>query len=344
MMSRKVRCGIVVAMVWLASVPMAMAGAADLPGYVTGAKVIQVEGRRTQIDQISGVVYSQIISTRAVRALRMTLLVPRSDALKPAIVYVPGGGFTSADHEKFFEMRSALAAVGFVVAAAEYRVVPDKFPALVVDAKAAVRYLRAHASEYRIDPERIGILGDSAGGYLALMAAMSNGERDFDRGDFLDQRSDVQAAVSMYGISDLRNIADGFSEVSQRVHRSPAVTEALLLHGPAFGDFSGATIDSDPAKAVAASPIGHLDGPKPPVLLLHGSTDTLVSPRQSSQLYQALKSRGAQVDYLLVKGAGHGDLSWYQPALISRVVGWFQRTLGGPVALPGAVTEPGSNL
>ncbi len=316
----------------------------DLPGFTEGAEVIQVDGDRRQIDAISGIVYSQINSTRAVRGLRMSVLVPRTGDLKPAIVYVPGGGFTSTDYEKFFEMRSALADAGFVVAAAEYRVVPDVFPAPLVDGKAAVRYLRAHASAYGIDPSRIGVLGDSAGGWLAQMMAMTSDETSYDQGDFLDQSSSVQAAVSLYGISDLRNIGEGFPEIVQKVHESPAATEALLVHGPAFGDFAGSPIGSDPDKALKASAMGHLDGDKPPVLLMHGSADNLVSPVQSRQLYEALKQRGDSVDYVLVEGAGHGDEQWYQPALIDRVVEWFRRTLGAPKPGTGIPADDNANL
>jgi acetyl esterase/lipase len=268
---------------------------------------------------------------RAVRQMRMDLLVPRNHARKPAIVYFPGGGFTSSDHGKFIEMRMALARAGFVVAAAEYRVVPDTFPAPVVDGKAALRYLRAHADQYGIDPDRIGVLGDSAGGYLAQMLGTTNGSREFDQGDFLDQSSDVAAVVTLFGISDLRNIGEGFSEAVQKVHASPAVTEALLVNGVAFRDFAGAAIAVNPAKALAASPMGHLDGPKPPFLILHGSADPLVSPLQSAQLYQALKKGGNDASYLLVKGAGHGDISWFQQPVIDRVVAWFQAKLGAPV-------------
>lgn len=173
---------------------------------------MKVEISEGQIDVISGVIYSQILSTRSNRPLKMTLLVPRTKTPKPAIVYFPGGGFTSADYEKFIEMRMALAKAGFVVAAAEYRTVPDKFPALVVDGKAAVRYLRAHASQLGIDPGRIGVIGDSAGGYLSQMVGTTNGEKEFDKGDYLDQSSDVQAAVTIYGISNLLNIGEGYSE------------------------------------------------------------------------------------------------------------------------------------
>jgi acetyl esterase/lipase len=333
-------CGLVAGLLALSGLA-ARAQDATLAGYTPGAEVIRIEGQQSQIDQISGVIYAQIKSTRAVRALRMSLLVPRSAERKPAIVYVPGGGFVSADHEKYFEMRSALAAAGFVVAAVEYRAVPDRYPALVIDGKAAVRYLRAHAEQYGIDPARIGVLGDSAGGYLAQMMALSASDAAYEQGDFLEQSSAVQAAASLYGISDLRNIGAGFAPEIEQVHRSPAVTEALLLHGPAFRDFSGASIDSDPAKALAASPMGHLHGSKPPLLLMHGSADTLVSPVQSQQLYQALRAQDSPVSYVLLEGAGHGDRVWYQTALIQRVVDWFRQTLGGPV--PGRPASAADN-
>ena len=112
---------------------------ADLMGYVPGAEVMKVDVTDGRIDTISGIIYSQIKSQRSIRQLRMTVMTPRTKARKPAVVYFPGGGFTSADHEKFIEMRHALARAGFVVAAAEYRTVPVKMPALVEDGKAPVR-------------------------------------------------------------------------------------------------------------------------------------------------------------------------------------------------------------
>lgn len=312
----------------------------SLPGYAEGAEVVRVEKTQGQIDQISGVIFSQIKQVRAVTQLEMSLLVPRTKDLKPAIVYFPGGGFTSADHEKFIDLRIELAKAGFVVAAAQYRTVPNKYPALVEDGKAAIRYLREHADEYGIDPARIGVLGDSAGGYVSQMMGMTNGEKQFDKGQFLDKSSDVQAAVTMYGISNLLEIGDGFPEAIAKVHQSPAVTEALLVNGTAFADFPGASIDSNPEKALKASPMGHVDGAKPPFLILHGSADTLVSPKQSVQLYEALKKKGDKVQYVLVEGAGHGDLTWYQPPVINRVVDWFKGTLGGPIK--AAASAPGS--
>jgi len=156
--------------------------AGELAGNTEGAQVIRVEKTRGRIDALNDIVYSQVKSTVAVRQLHMSLLVPRNGDLKPAIIYFPGGGFTSAAWNKFIEMRMALAAAGFVVAAAEYRTVPDTFPAPVIDGKAAVRYLREHAAEYGIDPSRIGVLGDSAGGYMAQMLALTNGDKTLTLG------------------------------------------------------------------------------------------------------------------------------------------------------------------
>ena len=330
-----------------AAVAMTAAGAADnakLMGYASGAEVISVPVKTGRIDVISGIVYRQIKMPRRIDQLKMTVLQPRTTGMKPAIIYFPGGGFSSADHEKFIEMRMALAKAGFVVAAAEYRVVPTKFPALIEDAKGAVRFLKAHAAEYGVDPDRIGVLGDSAGGYVAEMMSATNGEKGWDTGDWLDVTSDIAAAVSFYGISDMTTIGEGLGQ--DEVHASPAVTEALIVNGPAFGKFPGASIHADRTKAMNASPLGHVDGSEPPTLLMHGSDDTLVSPMQSKHFYEALKAKKVDVSYVLVKGAHHGDDPWYQAPVIERVVTWFKVKLGSekPVGNTQAKADKGANL
>lgn len=309
-----------------ASLLVTTATAQDLMGQSPEAQVVDVPVVQGRIDAISGVVYSQVFERgRSVRGLKMTLFVPRTKEKKPAVLYFPGGGFTSADHEKFLEMRYALACAGYVVAACEYRAVPNKFPALLEDAKAAVRWMRAHASEFGVDANRIGLLGDSAGGYVVQMAGATNGEKNWDVGDFKEVSSDVQAVVSIYGISDLTTIGEGIG--NENVHASAAVTEALLLNGPAFKDFAGASVNADPQKAKAASPIGHVDGTEPPFLLMHGSGDKVVSPLQSKKMFEALQNKKVEAEYVLVSGAEHGDLPWYQPGVISRVVNFFDRHL-----------------
>lgn len=149
-----------------------------------GKEVMEVEITNGHIDVVSGIVYSQITTSRENRTLKMTLLIPQTDEPKPAIVFCPGGGFTSAANERYIEMRMALAEAGFVVASIEYRTVPDKFPALVIDGKSAIRYLREHAEQFGINPEKIGVIGDSAGGYLSQMLGVTGNENEFDQGDF----------------------------------------------------------------------------------------------------------------------------------------------------------------
>lgn len=311
----------------LAAISGLMASGACAQAPLAQTQTMKVEVSEHQIDEIGGVIYSQIQSRRSNRAMRMTLLVPRTAEKKPAIVYFPGGGFTTTDYEKFIEMRFALAKAGFVVAAAEYRVVPNKFPAILEDGKSAVRFLRAHADAYGIDASKIGVLGDSAGGYLSQMVAVTGNEKQFDKGDNLHVDSTVQAAATLYGISDLRNIGAGFDEAIQKVHQSPAVTEALLVNGVAFNEYPGASILSDSDKALAASSLGHIKKNLPPFLIMHGTEDKLVSPVQSEQLYEALKQSGNRVTYVKVEGAAHGDTVWFQKPIIDKVVTWFKDNL-----------------
>ena len=311
----------------LAAISGLMASGACAQAPVAQTESMKVEVSEHQIDEIGGVIYSQIQSRRSNRAMRMTLLVPRTTEKKPAIIYFPGGGFTTTDYEKFIEMRFALAKAGFVVAAAEYRVVPNKFPAILEDGKSAVRFLKAHANAYGIDASKIGVLGDSAGGYLSQMVAVTGNEKQFDKGDNLHVDSTVQAAATLYGISDLRNIGAGFDEAIQKVHQSPAVTEALLVNGVAFNEYPGASILSDSDKALAASSLGHIKKNLPPFLIMHGTEDKLVSPVQSEQLYEALKQNGNRVTYVKVEGAAHGDTVWFQKPIIDKVVTWFKDNL-----------------
>lgn len=310
-------------------VPMAPTAAQkQFMGYTEGATILSgVKPNIATIDARSGVIYSQHATPNELVQLKMHLLIPKSAEPKPAIVFFPGGGFTSADLDRYFQFRYILAEYGFVVATAEYRVVPNQFPALLEDGKAAVRYLRYHAKDFGIDPNRIGVLGDSAGGYMAQIVGTTNGETKYDQGDYTEVSSDVQAVCSIYGISDLLNIGEGYSEDIVAVHHSPAVTEALLVNGPAFNTFPGASIDADLKRAQEASAINHVDKNDPPMLLLHGSADTLVSPWQSAHMYEKMKAAGVDVNYIMVEGAPHGGELWHQFPVVQVVANFFKDKL-----------------
>ncbi|SJL84506.1 alpha/beta hydrolase [Vibrio palustris] len=303
----------------------------SLPGYTYGAKVLQAaKVSAPPVDSISDVIYSQIPHQSENIQLRMSLLVPRTAHKKPAIVFYPGGGFTSAQRNKFIEMRMSLAQAGFVVAAVEYRVLPHTFPAPLVDGKSAVRFLRANAEAYNIDVARIGVLGNSAGGWLAEMMGATNEEVEFDKGWFLEQPSTVNAVATLYGISNLLNIGEGYEGKANASHQQANVPEALLINGLAFHDKLGGTINSDKPKALFASPLGHMRAGLPPFLIMHGSNDSLVSPVQGAQLFEALKEHGHNPEYYLIEGADHGDESWYQDATIKIIVEWFCQQLMSP--------------
>lgn len=294
-------------------------------------EVVQVEvTSKTQIRAISGLVYSQPISRQGSKMLKMNLIYPDNrdtKILHPAIIYFPGGGFKTSNLDGLIMVRVALAKAGFVVASAEYRGIPEPYPALIEDAKAAIRYLRAHAAEFDIDPNRIGVIGDSAGGYVAQMIAVTGDKPEMDKGNNSDQSSTVQAVATLYGISNLTNIGEGYSEDMQLIHKSPLAPESLILNGISHRSQVEGNIMDSYDRAIEASPVGHIRKGLPPFLVMHGSKDNIVSPHQSEQLYNELKAVDNDVTYIIIEGGGHGDAPWHQEEVINRIVGWFKEHL-----------------
>lgn len=232
-----------------------------------------------EIKQISGVVYEQVPSRGYENvAMKMDILKPQSKTPLPAIVYVTGGGFINANKDNGIQLRMHLAEAGYVVASIEYRVAPTAaFPQPLEDVKASIRYLRANANKFNIDPDRIGIVGGSAGGYLTAMAGVTSGTTTFDKGENLDQSSSVKAAVDLYGLSDLTRIGDDYSDAVKEAHKSAGATEALWVNGsPVFGGRDGGIL-ADPAAAKAADPMTYVGKNSAPMLLMHGTKDFVVS-------------------------------------------------------------------
>lgn len=124
----------------------------------------------------------------------------------------------------------------------------------------------------------------------------------------------------------------------------PAVTEALLVNGAAFRNFAGASIFSDKDKAMNASSMEHIKGKKPPFLIMHGSSDTLISPWQSVELYKGLVEGGNQAEYILLEGVEHGDAHWYQPEIFKIVVDHLRKTLGNEPKKTGDKGNPNTDV
>lgn len=292
------------------------------------SKELSIEIEKPAVRVTADLVYTQITPPfGGTIQLSMDILKPDSPKALPAVLFITGGGFMQAPKESYLQQRLAIAESGYIVASIEYRVIPDAtFPGPLEDAKAAVRYLRANANTFGIDPNHIAVMGDSAGGYLAAMVGTTNGVEGFDKGQYLDQSSDVQAVIDLYGLSDLTKIGDGFPQAIQDMHKSPASPEAILVNGVAvFGP--GGSILSNLEKAKAANPITYISDKTPPFLLMHGDNDMLVSPSQTRILHEALIEKGIDSTRYIVKGANHADNYWYQDDVIDIIIDFLDKNL-----------------
>lgn len=293
------------------------------------SKVLDVTLSRPAVKLISGVVYAQV-PMRGYDSvpLAMDLMVPQGKENMPAVIFITGGGFINANKDSYIQQRLDLAEQGYVTASVQYRVAPTStFPAPLEDIKSAVRYLRAHAAQYHVDPAHIGLLGGSAGGYLAAIAGTTNGTRQFDTGENLDQSSDVQAVVDWYGVSDLASIGADYDGAVQQLHQSAGATEALWINGsPVFGGIDGG-IAANPEGVRAANPLTYISSQTPPFLLMHGDADVIVSPSQSDILHQALTAQGVESTRYVVHGAAHGGSYWVQPEIMKIVAAFFDKHL-----------------
>jgi acetyl esterase/lipase len=232
----------------------------------------------------------------------------------PAVIYVHGGGWTGGDKSDGAGLlfKSELVRRGYVMAAINYRLAPKyTFPAQIEDVKCAVRYLRANAAKYNLDPKRIGAIGGSAGGQLVSLLGVSDNE--WNTGENSDQSSRVQAVVDMFGPSDLKLMLAGSSR-----------SFALNIFNTSSPD--------DPLVG-SYSPVTYVTSDDPPFLILHGDQDAVVPLEQSQILYDKLKAAGVPVELVVVKNAGHGfvpvngDIQPSMPELVQLVANFFDKYL-----------------
>ena len=214
----------------------------------------------------------------------------------PVAVYVHGGGWERGDRRGggfIGVLRPELASRGFVVASIDYRLAPaNRWPAQIVDAKCAIRYLRAHHADYDLDSSRIGVWGGSAGGQLVSLLGLAGPQAGWDVGAYSDQSSQVQAVVDLFGPSDFTGELQNSAIARSRIHQ-------LLGNVPP---------SSRPAALAAASPVTYIKPGDPPFLILQGEADTTVPPAQSVELDQRLRAAGDSSRLVLVAGGRHGLL------------------------------------
>lgn len=218
----------------------------------------------------------------------------------PLIVYVHGGAWRAGSRTEM--PLGALVDEGFAVASVDYRFSTQApFPAQAHDIKAAIRFLRAEQTRLGIDARQIVVAGSSAGGHLAALVGVTNGEKELEGtvGGHLEQSSAVQGIVSFFGASDLTTILSQSTEHGLKV-RVPALQ--LLLGGQPT---------ERPELARLASPVFHVDAHDPPLLLIHGDADPQMPPEQSSELAAAYERAKLPVKLVLIPGAVHGGKQFY---------------------------------
>jgi len=257
------------------------------------------------------------IAYAKVGELSLKLDLHRPQTENPAlIVYVHGGGWRAGSKQDV--PIGKLLDKGFAIASVDYRLSPQAaFPAQVHDIKAAIRFLRANAGVFHINTTKIAIIGSSAGGHLAALVGVTNGNKELEGkvGEHLDQSSDVQVIVSYYGASNLETIL------------SQSTPKGLEYRIPALKLLLGDTPDKKPELAKLASPVAHLDKKDPPLLLIHGDADPQMPPQQSQELAKAYATLGLPVTLIMLSGSKHGGAEFYDEERTAIVAKFLDKVL-----------------
>lgn len=238
----------------------------------------------------------------------------------PVVVWVHGGGWYEGDKTPC--PIASGTSYGYAIASVNYRLSgKSPFPAQLEDCRAAIRFLRANAANYGLDPDHIGVWGESAGGHLAALLGTTEADDANDQ-ENPGVSSRVQAVCDQYGPTDLAAL---LAEVRQRDPHNPLLAEpnpvTRLLGGKPQG-----------ALAAQANPIRFVTPDDPPFLIVHGEQDRLVPLSQSQALAERLREAKVAVELVCVPGVGHGGPEFWQGPLIQRITSFFDRHLKAPTA------------
>ena len=244
-------------------------------------------------------------------AMTLDVLKPRAGANGAAVLYMVSGGWVSrwSPPKESADRFQFLLDKGFTVVIVRHGSSPRyQVPDAVADVRQAVRFVRFHAKEWGVDPNRLGVHGGSAGGHLSLMLGMASDAGDPAADELVMRESDrVASIVAYFPPVDLRTMARG------------AVPATPGQRFPA--------LNFEKEKAADISPILFVTPDDPPTLLIHGDADTTVNISHSQRMFQALQENKIKSNFITLPGAGHGfrdaDAQKAQAALVA----WFEETL-----------------
>ena len=237
----------------------------------------------------------------------------------PVVVYIHGGGWRNGRKDGGLRwVRPYVESGQYAGVSIGYRLSGEaKWPAQIHDCKAAIRWLKGNAKKYRLDPDKIGVIGTSAGGHLTAMLAVTGKGEELagELGKHLQEESRIACAVDFYGPTEMLTMNDHPSRIDHDAEDSP---ESLLI---------GGAIQKHPQKAKHASPISYITADDRNLLIVHGEDDQLVPHPQSTAFYQALQKVGAAPLMITIQGGGHGGFNSRE--LDARVRRFFDLHLRG---------------
>jgi acetyl esterase/lipase len=226
---------------------------------------------------------------------------PAAGKLSPALVWIHGGGWSGGTktEARAKNICTTLAAAGYVAVSIDYKLGVGAWPTNLFDCKNAVRFLRANAARYRLDPDRIAVAGGSAGGHLALMVALTADQPDLEPGlaatPYPGVSSAVRCVINMYGITNL------LTRQQTDAKGNPTATSKLTANSLRL--FAADSVESPILRV--ASPVTHVAKTSVPMLTLHGKADATVDYPQAEELERVARERGAKHELLLLDGVGH---------------------------------------